>query len=221
LEIPAISALELRKGKERVETHVLFVIIKAKETILSVSDEGVSGLITFKVEGIECKTMQQMHDFLDWRAGPLATPEVTERTLSHRSGLLRIFVHDTSGILPNPLDGYTLPTDISNWPPTYHMRYDENWREAFFKTIGQKDEPEDTPVDLNQLALMTPSSFHQIGDSNIGDLDLNGINLEELLPPDLLAKINSLLPPSDPTAHPTSNPTSNPTSKSRKKSRKP
>jgi hypothetical protein len=155
--------------------------------------------------------MEQMHKFLDWRAGPLATPEVTERTLSHRSGLLRIFVHDTSGILPNPLDGYTLPTDISNWPPTYHMRYDENWREAFFKTIGQKDEAEDAAVDLNALALMTPSQFHQIGDSNIGDLDLDGINLEELLPPELLAKINAILPPSGSTSK----------SKSKKRSRKP
>jgi len=63
--------------------------------------------------------------------------QLIEHTLSHRSGLLRIFVHDTSGILPKPFDGYTLPTDISNWPPTYLMNYDANWVEAFFKSIDE------------------------------------------------------------------------------------
>ena len=173
-----------------LETHVLFVIVRAKETILTTTDEGVTGVITFRVEDLECKTMKQMHDFLDYRAGPRATPELTERTLSHRSGLLRIFVHDVSGILPNPLDGYTLPTDISNWPSTYHMKYDENWRDTFFTRIGQDDGDDPT-----SLALMGPASFHQIGESNIGDLDLSGIDLEEILPPELLEKLKQAPPP--------------------------
>ncbi|KAJ3507728.1 hypothetical protein NLJ89_g6143 [Agrocybe chaxingu] len=66
--------------------------------------------------------MDEMHRFLDYRSGPLSTPEVTDRTLAHRPGLLRIFVHDVSGIIPAPIDGYTLPTDIANWPSNYHKR---------------------------------------------------------------------------------------------------
>lgn len=174
-----------------LETNVLFVIVRAKETILTTTDEGVTGVITFRVEGLEGKTMQQMHEFLDYRAGPRATPELTERTLSHRSGLLRIFVHDVSGILPNPLDGYTLPTDISNWPPTYHMQYDENWRDTFFTRIGQDDDSNDP----TSMALMGPASFHQIGESNIGDLDLSGINLEEIFPPELVERLKQAPPP--------------------------
>ncbi|KIM43780.1 hypothetical protein M413DRAFT_9703 [Hebeloma cylindrosporum] len=188
LEVPAISALQLRKGKERVETHVLLVIVKARETILTSTDEGITGVITFRVEDLQCRTMKEMHDFLDYRAGPEATPELTEHTLAHRPGLLRIFVRDISGILPNPLDGYTLPTDISNWPPDYHRQYDANWREAFYTRIGQ--DHGDDPADA--MALMPAAPFHQIGESNIGDLDLSGIDLEELLPPVLLEKFKTL-----------------------------
>ena len=168
------------------------MIVKAKETILTTTEEGVTGVITFRVEDLQPKTMDEMHDFLDYRAGPLATPELTERTLSHRSGLLRIFVHDISGILPNPLDGYTLPTDISNWPSTYHLKYDKNWRNTFFTRIGQDEG--DAANDPNALALMEPASFHQIGESNIGDLDLSGLNIEEFLPPDLLEKLAQTSP---------------------------
>jgi len=149
LEVPAISALELHKGKHRVNTHVFFLKIRAKETIFSETEKSTRGAITFKVESAECKTMKEMHDFLDWRAGPLATPEVTERTLAHRPGLLRLFVLDVSGLLPIPLDGYTLPTDISNWPSTYHKKYDKNWFERFLKSIGQplRTDPVNVPMD--------------------------------------------------------------------------
>jgi hypothetical protein len=137
MEVPAISALGLRKGKHRVDTHVFLLKIRAKETIFKKNDKITKGCITFKVESAECKTMKEMHDFLDWRCGPLSGPEVTERTLAHRPGLLRLFVLDTSGILPMPLDGYTLPTDISNWPSNYHKRYDPKWLDKFFDSIGQ------------------------------------------------------------------------------------
>ncbi|KAF8962113.1 hypothetical protein BDZ97DRAFT_1826441 [Flammula alnicola] len=146
LEVPAISALELHKGKHRVNTHVFVLKIRAKETIFYKDNNVTKGCITFKVEGAECRTMAQMHEFLDWRAGPLSTPDVTERTLAHRPGLLRIFVLDTSGLLPIPLDGYTLPTDISNWPSTYHLRYDENWMESLLESIGQR---KDTPQTMD------------------------------------------------------------------------
>jgi len=137
LEVPAISALKLHLGRNRVDTHVLLLKIRAKETIFKKTSKVTKGCITFKVESAECKTMKEMHQLLDWRAGPLSTPEVTARTLAHRPGLLRLFVLDTSGLLPIPLDGYTLPTDISNWPSSYHLKYDPNWLEKFLDSIGQ------------------------------------------------------------------------------------
>lgn len=78
-----------------------------------------------------------MHELLDWRSGPFCSPAMTEQTMAHRPGLLRLFVMDTSGILPPPLDGYTLPTDISNWPANYHRKYDPNWLDNLLKSIGQ------------------------------------------------------------------------------------
>jgi len=95
------------------------------------------GVISFRLVSAECMTMDEMHAFMDWRSGPFSGPDVTERTMAHRPGLLRIFVLDVSGLLPIPLDGYTLPTDISNWPPTYHRRYDPKWREHLFELFGQ------------------------------------------------------------------------------------
>ncbi|KAF8184758.1 hypothetical protein BJ912DRAFT_973909 [Pholiota molesta] len=148
LEVPAISALELRKGKHRVETHVLFVTIRAKETIFLQNKKVTKGVITFAVESAECKTMKQMHEFLDWRSGPFATPEVTDHTMAHRPGLLRIFVLDVSGLLPIPLDGYTLPTDISNWPSDYHRKYDPKWFDNLLESIGQpRREPPVIPLE--------------------------------------------------------------------------
>ena len=44
---------------------------------------------------------------------------------------------ETSGDIPPPLDGYTLPTDISNWPRDFHEQYDEDWLNHFLKDIGQ------------------------------------------------------------------------------------
>lgn len=81
--------------------------------------------------------MEAMHSLLDYRSGPKATPAVTERALAHRPGLLRIFVMETSGDIPPPLDGYTLPTDISNWPKDFHEQYDKDWLKHFLKDIGQ------------------------------------------------------------------------------------
>jgi hypothetical protein len=82
-------------------------------------------------------SMQDMHALLDYRSGPYSTPDVTERALAHRPGLLRIFVMETSGDIPPPLDGYTLPTDISNWPKKFHEQYDKDWLEHFLQDIGQ------------------------------------------------------------------------------------
>lgn len=82
-------------------------------------------------------SMQAMHALLDYRSGPYSTPAVTERALAHRPGLLRIFVMETSGDIPPPLDGYTLPTDISNWPKGYHEQYDKDWLNHFLEDIGQ------------------------------------------------------------------------------------
>ncbi|KAF9479128.1 hypothetical protein BDN70DRAFT_879102 [Pholiota conissans] len=137
LEIPAISALELHKDKRRINTHVFFVKIRGKETIIYQKKNMTRGVLTFTIESAECKTMEEMHQFLDWRAGPFATPAITESTLAHRPGLLRMFVLEVSGMLPIPLDGYTLPTDISNWPANYHKRHDPNWFEALLASIGQ------------------------------------------------------------------------------------
>ncbi|CAA7270316.1 unnamed protein product [Cyclocybe aegerita] len=154
LETPAISALELYKGKHRVETHVFFIKIRAKETIFWQNKKGTKGCITFKVESAEGVTMKEMHDFLDYRSGPLSTPEVTDRTLAHRPGLLRIFVHDVSGIIPAPIDGYTLPTDIANWPSNYHKRYDPDWLEHFLESIGQRlDRPTKSGLDGSEFEL--------------------------------------------------------------------
>ncbi|KDR79280.1 hypothetical protein GALMADRAFT_243204 [Galerina marginata CBS 339.88] len=163
MEQPAISALELRKGKHRVNTHVLLVKIRAKETIFKKTERYSRGCTTFKVESAECKTMDEMHDFLDWRCGPFATPEVTDRTLAHRPGLLRLFVLDTSGILPAPLDGYTLPTDISNWPTNYHEQYDPKWREHFMESIGQ---PKDGPPASDGSFINWQSEYIDILDQN-------------------------------------------------------
>lgn len=44
---------------------------------------------------------------------------------------------ETSGEIPPPLDGYTLPTDISNWPKNFHEQYDTDWLNNFLKDIGQ------------------------------------------------------------------------------------
>ncbi|KAF8154501.1 hypothetical protein B0H34DRAFT_716748 [Crassisporium funariophilum] len=142
LEKPAISALELQKGRSRVNTNVFLLTIKGKETRFPSSRKLGRGCYTFKIESAQGVTMQEMHRLLDYRAGPLATPDVTERTMAHRPGLLRIFVLETSGRLPIPLDGYTLPTDISNWPSDYHKQYDPDWQKNFLELIGQSlDDP--------------------------------------------------------------------------------
>jgi len=145
LETPAISALKLHRGKDRVETNCFLITIRAKETIFRETAKGIKGCITFKVENAEGVTMDYMHKFLDYRSGPFYTPERTEVTLAHRKGLMRIFIHDVSGILPPPLDGYTLPTDISNWPPTYHHRYDPQWQQKFYESIGQRRDVHQPP----------------------------------------------------------------------------
>lgn len=159
LELPAISALNLRWGRERVstlsftmplcyithqfkphkhpDTHVFFVRIRAKETILKKTSRTTRGCITFKLLSAECKTMREMHELLDWRSGPFCGPEVTELTMAHRPGLLRLFVMDVSGILPPPLDGYTLPTDVSNWPASLYKKYNPRWLEKLLESIDQ------------------------------------------------------------------------------------
>ena len=176
MEVPAISALELKKGKHRIgmvfrlrewyklccmltgilDTHVFMLKIRAKETIFKKSERVTKGCITFRVESAECRSMKEMHELLDWRSGPLATPEITDQTLAHRPGLLRLFVLDTSGLLPIPLDGYTLPTDISNWPSNYHKRYDPNWRSKFFESIGQ---PMDGRSSTVSTRMFSPSEY--------------------------------------------------------------
>ncbi|KAF8885377.1 hypothetical protein CPB84DRAFT_1788370 [Gymnopilus junonius] len=130
--------------------------IRAKETIFKKNDKITKGCITFKVESAECKTMKEMHELLDWRSGPFSGPEVTDRTMAHRPGLLRLFVMDTSGLLPIPLDGYTLPTDISNWPSNYHRRYDPNWLTKFFDSIGQ---PMDGRSSTVSQGMFSPSEY--------------------------------------------------------------
>ena len=121
-----------------VENYVFLITVRAKETIFRESARGIKGCITFKVENARSVTMDYMHQWLDYRSGPFYTPESVDRTLAHRKGLMRIYIHDVSGILPPPLDAYTLPTDISNWPPTYHKRYDPDWRRKFYESIGQR-----------------------------------------------------------------------------------
>ena len=122
--------------------------------------------------------MKEMHDLLDWRAGPLATPTVTEYTLAHRPGLLRLFVLDVSGLLPIPLDGYTLPTDISNWPSNYHKRYNKDWFEHFLKSIGQpiRTAPVNVPLDRE----LSGSEFERFNEWSIPPARPSTPTLEEV-----------------------------------------
>ena len=68
---------------------------------------------------------------------------------------------ETSGDIPPPLDGYTLPTDISNWPKGYHEQYDKDWLNHFLEDIGQ-------PV-------VEPGPFGE-GDVDDDDDDEGGVN---------------------------------------------
>jgi len=122
-----------------IDNHVFLLRVRGKKTIFpnGVTRNGYRGCYTYKILSAEAKSMQAMHALLDYRSGPYSTPDVTERALAHRPGLLRIFVMDTSGDIPPPLDGYTLPTDISNWPKNYHQQYDRDWLKHFLEDIGQ------------------------------------------------------------------------------------
>jgi hypothetical protein len=167
LEKPAISALELWKDKGRVgeslvlcvcvfyriversispffppfcaDHHVFLLRVRGKRTIFpnGTTKNGYRGCYTYKILSAQAVSMTAMHDLLDYRSSPYSTPAVTERALAHRPGLLRIFVMETSGDIPPPLDGYTLPTDISNWPKDFHEQYDADWLNHFLKDIGQ------------------------------------------------------------------------------------
>ena len=161
LEKPAISALELWRDKGRVgeflflflfspppwnsvipfnaDHHAFFLRVRGKKTIFpnGVTRNGYRGCYTYKILSAQAMSMHAMHELLDYRSGPYSTPDVTERALAHRPGLLRIFVMETSGDIPPPLDGYTLPTDISNWPKNFHEQYDADWLKHFLKDIGQ------------------------------------------------------------------------------------
>ena len=119
--------------------HVFLLRVRGKKTIFpnGVTKNGYRGCYTYKILSAQAMTMTAMHDLLDYRTSPYTTPAVTERALAHRPGLLRLFVIETSGEIPAPLDGYTLPTDISNWPKDFHEQYDADWLNHFLKEIGQ------------------------------------------------------------------------------------
>jgi len=139
LEKPAISALELWKDKGRVDHHAFLLRVRGKKTIFpnGITKNGYRGCYTYKILSAQAMSMHAMHELLDYRSSPHSTPAVTERALAHRPGLLRIFVMEMSGGIPPPLDGYTLPTDISNWPSDFHEQYDADWLNSFLKDIGQ------------------------------------------------------------------------------------
>lgn len=122
-----------------LDHHVFLLRVRGKRTIFpnGATKNGYRGCYTYKILSAEAMTMEAMHQLLDYRSGPQSTPAVTERALAHRPGLLRIFVMEMSGDIPAPLDGYTLPTDISNWPKDFHQRYDRDWLKHFLKDIGQ------------------------------------------------------------------------------------
>ena len=119
--------------------HAFLLRVRGKKTIFpnGTTKNGYRGCYTYKILSAQAMSMHAMHDLLDYRASPYSTPAVTERALAHRPGLLRIFVMETSGDIPPPLDGYTLPTDISNWPTDFHEQYDADWLNRFLKDIGQ------------------------------------------------------------------------------------
>ena len=128
--------------------HVFLLRVRGKKTIFpnGSTKNGYRGCYTYKILSAQSMSMHAMHDLLDYRSSPYTTPAVTERALAHRPGLLRIFVMETSGDIPPPLDGYTLPTDISNWPKDFHEQYDADWLNHFLKDIGQPvAEPGPTP----------------------------------------------------------------------------
>ena len=129
--------------------HVFLLRVRGKKTIFpnGTTKNGYRGCYTYKILSAQAMSMDAMHDLLDYRSSPYTTPEVTERSLAHRPGLLRLFVMETSGEIPAPLDGYTLPTDISNWPKDFHEQYDADWLNHFLKDIGQPVvEPGPLPV---------------------------------------------------------------------------
>ena len=119
--------------------HVFVLRVRGKKTIFpnGATKNGYRGCYTYKILSAQAMSMEAMHDLLDYRSSPYTTPAVTERALAHRPGLLRLFVIETSGEIPPPLDGYTLPTDISNWPKDYHEQYDADWLNHFLKEVGQ------------------------------------------------------------------------------------
>ena len=122
-----------------VDHHVFLLRVRGKKTIFpnGSTKNGYRGCYTYKILSAQAMSMPAMHDLLDYRSSPYTTPAVTERALAHRPGLLRIFVMEMSGDIPPPLDGYTLPTDISNWPKDFHEQYDVDWLNHFLKDIGQ------------------------------------------------------------------------------------